>query len=214
MLVEYTTVAGPGEAVLVEKKSKFIAQVRPVSSVEEAEAFVEMVRKEHWSATHNVPAYIIGVNQNIQKFSDDGEPSGTAGLPILEIMKAYNVVNAAVVVTRYFGGTLLGRGGLIRAYGAAAKEALLNAGIVRMAPATRVKVTVDYTAAGKLENELLSAGITISGTEYMADVTFDLLLLAGQEQRAQELVRELTAGRYSWSVEGQFYHRVAVDPSL
>jgi uncharacterized YigZ family protein len=212
MLVEYTTVAGPGEAVLVEKKSKFIAQVRPVSSAEEAEAFVEEVRKAHWSATHNVPAYIIGINQNIQKFSDDGEPSGTAGLPILEIMKAYSVVDAAIVVTRYFGGTLLGRGGLIRAYGGAAKEALRNAGIVRMLPATRVRVTVDYGTAGKVQNELLTAGIAISDTEYLADVTFDLRLLEGDIQRVEDLVREVTAGNFLWSVEGQFYHPVPVIP--
>lgn len=212
MLVEYTTVAGPGEAVLIEKKSKFIAQVRPVTSVEEAEAFVEAVRKEHWNATHNVPAYIIGINQNIQKFSDDGEPSGTAGLPILEIMKAHEVVDAVIVVTRYFGGTLLGRGGLIRAYGGAAKAALLNAGIVRMLPATQVKVTVDYATAGKVQNELLAAGIAISGTEYLTDVTFDLRLLEGEEQRAEDLIRDITAGNFLWSVEGQFYHPVPVGP--
>lgn len=211
MLMEYTTVAGPGEAVLIEKKSKFIAKVQPVSSAEEAETFIEEVRKEHWNATHNVPAYIIGVNQSIQKFNDDGEPSGTAGLPILEIMKAYNVVDAVIVVTRYFGGTLLGRGGLIRAYGGAAKAALLKAGIVRMVPATRVKVTVDYGIAGKIQNELLTAGIAISDTEYMADVTFDLRLLEGEEQRAQDLIREVTAGNFQWSVEGQFYHPVPVD---
>lgn len=211
MLMEYTTVAGPGEAVLIEKKSKFIAKVQPVSSAEEAETFIEEVRKVHWNATHNVPAYIIGVNQSIQKFSDDGEPSGTAGLPILEIMKAYNVVDAVIVVTRYFGGTLLGRGGLIRAYGGAAKAALLKAGIVRMVPATRVKVTVDYGIAGKIQNELLTAGIAISDTEYMADVTFDLRLLEGEEQRAQDLIREVTAGNFQWSVEGQFYHPVPVD---
>ncbi|HHT72387.1 MAG TPA: YigZ family protein [Firmicutes bacterium] len=212
MLVEYTTVAGPGEAVLIEKKSKFIAQVRPVTSAEEAEAFVEAVRKEHWNATHNVPAYIIGINQNIQKFSDDGEPSGTAGLPILEIMKAHEVVDAVIVVTRYFGGTLLGRGGLIRAYGGAAKAALLNAGIVRMLPATQVKVTVDYATAGKVQNELLAAGIAISGTEYLTDVTFDLRLLEGEEQRAEDLIRDITAGNFLWSVEGQFYHPVPVGP--
>jgi uncharacterized YigZ family protein len=212
MLVEYTTVAGPGEAVLIETKSKFIAQVRPVTSAEEAEAFVEAVRKEHWNATHNVPAYIIGINQNIQKFSDDGEPSGTAGLPILEIMKAHEVVDAVIVVTRYFGGTLLGRGGLIRAYGGAAKAALLNAGIVRMLPATQVKVTVDYATAGKVQNELLAAGIAISGTEYLTDVTFDLRLLEGEEQRAEDLIRDITAGNFLWSVEGQFYHPVPVGP--
>ena len=110
MLAEYRTVAQEAEITLLEKKSKFIARIKPVESREEAEAFVEEVRKIHWSATHNVPAYIIGINQEVQKYSDDGEPSGTAGLPVLEVLKANEVVNAAIVVTRYFGGILLGRG--------------------------------------------------------------------------------------------------------
>ncbi len=212
LLVEYNTVAGPAETVLIEKKSKFIAQIRPVSSAEEAEAFIEEVKKEHWNATHNCPAYIIGVNQNIQKFSDDGEPSGTAGLPILEMMKAYEVVDAVIVVTRYFGGTLLGRGGLIRAYGGAAKAALLEAGIVRMLPATQVRVTVDYGISGKVQNELINAGIAITDTEYLQDVTYVLRLLDGEEQRTEDLVREVTAGNFLWEVEGQFYHPVPVNP--
>ena len=133
-------------------------------------------------------------------------------MPILEIMKAHEVVDAVIVVTRYFGGTLLGRGGLIRAYGGAAKAALLNAGIVRMLPATQVKVTVDYATAGKVQNELLAAGIAISGTEYLTDVTFDLRLLEGEEQRAEDLIRDITAGNFLWSVEGQFYHPVPVGP--
>ena len=211
MLVEYTTVAGPGEAVLVEKKSSSLPKYVRVQCGGSG-GLCGRGEKGPLGATHNVPAYIIGINQNIQKFSDDGEPSGTAGLPILEIMKAYSVVDAAIVVTRYFGGTLLGRGGLIRAYGGAAKEALRNAGIVRMLPATRVRVTVDYGTAGKVQNELLTAGIAISDTEYLADVTFDLRLLEGDIQRVEDLVREVTAGNFLWSVEGQFYHPVPVIP--
>ena len=143
MLVEYRTVAREAEITLIEKKSKFIARIKPVQTREEAEGFIEEVRKEHWSATHNVPAYIIGINQEIQKYSDDNEPSGTAGLPVLEVLKAHDLVNTAVVVTRYFGGTLLGRGGLVRAYGGAAREAVKEAGIVRMVPATKFGLTVD-----------------------------------------------------------------------
>ena len=106
MLIEYRTVAQEAEITLIEKKSKFLARIKPVETVEEAEEFIEAIRKEHWNATHNVPAYIIGMNQEIQKYSDDNEPSGTAGLPMLEILKAHEVVNVVVVVTRYFGGTL------------------------------------------------------------------------------------------------------------
>src|SRR5690625_456192 len=171
MLVEYRTVAREAEITLIEKKSKFIARIKPVQTQEEAESFIEEVRKEHWNATHNVPAYILGMNQEIQKYSDDNEPSGTAGLPMLEILKAHEVVNVVVVVTRYFGGTLLGRGGLIRAYGGATREALKAAGIVRMVPAQKIRITVDYVHSGKIQNELLTRGITLVDTEYLEHVT-------------------------------------------
>ena len=128
------------------------------------------------------------------------------------MMKAYEVVDAVIVVTRYFGGTLLGRGGLIRAYGGAAKAALLEAGIVRMLPATQVRVTVDYGISGKVQNELINAGIAITDTEYLQDVTYVLRLLDGEEQRTEDLVREVTAGNFLWEVEGQFYHPVPVNP--
>lgn len=158
MLVEYRTVAREAEITLIEKKSKFIARIKPVQTREEAEGFIEEVRKEHWSATHNVPAYIIGINQEIQKYSDDNEPSGTAGLPVLEVLKAHDLVNTAVVVTRYFGGTLLGRGLSASLWGAA-REAVKEAGIVRMVPATKVGITVDYVHSGRIQNELMTQGV-------------------------------------------------------
>lgn len=197
-MVEYQTVAQEGAATLIEKKSKFLARVKPVQDVEEAEAFLGEIRKKHWNATHNVPAYIIGLKGEIQKFSDDNEPGGTAGLPVLEALKARQVVNVAAVVTRYFGGTLLGRGGLIRAYGGAARRALLKAGIVRMVPAVKVALTVDYVHSGKIQNELLTQGAALRDVEYLGQVTFYLLLALQEKERLRGLVRELTANEFVW----------------
>ena len=206
MLVEYRTVAREAEITLIERKSKFIARIKPVQTREEAEAFIEAVRKEHWNATHNVPAYIIGMNQEVQKYSDDNEPSGTAGLPVLEVLKAHEVVNCAVVVTRYFGGILLGRGGLVRAYGGAAREALKAAGIVRMVPALEVGFSVDYTHLGRVLNDRQTQGVFLQDTEYLEKVTFHVLLLPEEREPLRQVIQELTAGDFLWR-EGQEVYR-------
>lgn len=206
MLVEYRTVAREAEITLIEKKSKFIARIKPVQTREEAEGFIEEVRKEHWSATHNVPAYIIGINQEIQKYSDDNEPSGTAGLPVLEVLKAHDLVNTAVVVTRYFGGTLLGRGGLVRAYGGAAREAVKEAGIVRMVPATKVGITVDYVHSGRIQNELMIQGVFLADTQYLERVTFQVLLFSPEREPLRQVIQELTANDFQWK-EGEEVYR-------
>ena len=196
MLVEYRTVAREAEITLIEKKSKFIARIKPVQTREEAEGFIEEVRKEHWSATQNVPAYIIGINQEIQKYSDDNEPSGTAGLPVLEVLKAHDLVNTAVVVTRYFGGTLLGRGGLVRAYGGAAREAVKEAGIVRMVPATKVGITVDYVHSGRIQNELMTQGVfLLTPNIWRRHLSGSTVL---PERPLQQVIQELTANDFQW----------------
>lgn len=211
MLAEYRTVAQEAEITFVEKKSKFIARIKPVESREEAEAFVEEVRKIHWSATHNVPAYIIGINQEVQKYSDDGEPSGTAGLPVLEVLKANEVVNAAIVVTRYFGGILLGRGGLVRAYGGAAREALTTAGIVRMVPAQEAAITVDYVHGGRVQNELLSRNVSLSGIEYLERITFRVLLMPGEREALRQLIQEITANAFTWQDGREVYRAIPLE---
>ena len=208
MLVEYKTVAKEAEITLIEKKSKFIARIKPVETQEEAEAFIDEVRKEHWNATHNVPAYILGMNQEIQKYSDDNEPSGTAGLPILEVLKNHEIVNCVVVVTRYFGGTLLGRGGLIRAYGGAAREALQSAGIVRMVPAREVGITVDYVHSGKVQNEILTQGITLADTVYLEQVTFQVLLFPHEEEPLRQAIQEYTANEFTWNAGEEIYRSI------
>lgn len=208
MLIEYKTVAKEIEITLIEKKSKFLARIKPVETPEEAEEFIEAIRKEHWNATHNVPAYILGVNQEIQKFSDDNEPSGTAGLPMLEILKAHEVVNVVVVVTRYFGGTLLGRGGLIRAYGGATRAALEAAGIIRMVPALKVAITVDYVHSGKVQNELLSAGVILEDTDYLQDVTFNTILFPEEMESLRQQIQEYTANEFIWQEGDQIYRAI------
>lgn len=134
MLSQYKTVYKGGEGEIVEKKSRFIATVVPVHSEEEALKFVEAMKKKYWNATHNCYAYVIGENHELQRYSDDGEPGGTAGKPMLDVLIGEEIHNAAIVVTRYFGGTLLGTGGLVRAYSAAAKQGLASSVIITKIP--------------------------------------------------------------------------------
>ena len=155
MLKKYKTILEEAEGEIVEKKSRFIATVRPVKTEDEARAFIEEMKKKYWNATHNVFAYQIGERNELQRFSDDGEPQGTAGMPVLNVLKGEDVKDTAVVVTRYFGGTLLGTGGLVRAYGKAAKEGLLSAGIVEMVLYRKYVVTAEYTDSGKVQYEIL-----------------------------------------------------------
>lgn len=211
MLMEYRTIARETEITLIEKKSKFIAKIKPVCTAEEAEAFVEEVRKKHWDATHNVPAYILGINQEIQKYSDDNEPGGTAGLPMLEVLKAHQVVNVAVVVTRYFGGTLLGRGGLIRAYGGAVREALHASGIVRMVPAQKVAITVDYVHSGKIQNELVTHGLSVMDTEYLEHVTYHVLLFPHEMESLRQTIQEYTSNDFTWIEGSKLYRPMIVE---
>lgn len=210
LLIEYRTVAGPSEVTEIEKKSKFIAYVEPVESVAEAEEFIARISKMNWDATHNVYAYVIGPTGEQQKCSDDGEPSGTSGLPTLEAIKSLELVNVAIVVTRYFGGILLGRGGLIRAYGGAARSGLLAAGIVKKVPHRQVFLTVDYSLSGKVENDLINSGIAISDTSYMADVTYTLNVLPERLDEVKQRVQELTADQFKWSLGEEVYHTIKV----
>ncbi len=210
MLVEYRTVARETEITLIERKSKFIARIKNAYTQEEAEAFIEEVRKEHWNATHNVPAYILGMNQEVQKYSDDNEPSGTAGLPMLEVLKNHQVVNCVVVVTRYFGGTLLGRGGLIRAYSGAVREALQAAGIVRMVPAQEIAITVDYVHSGKIQNELLTQGVMLQDSEYLEHVTFHILAFPHEMDALRQMVQEFTANDFIWVEGEEVYRRITI----
>lgn len=181
MLNQYKTVLQEAEAEIIEKKSKFIATVRPVKNEEEAQSFIEEMRKKYWDATHNVFAYQIGERNQIQRFSDDGEPSGTAGLPVLDVLRGEDVKNVAIVVTRYFGGTLLGTGGLVRAYGRAAKEGLLKAGVIEKKLYSRFHVITDYSWLGKVQYEILQGGHVIEDTIYTDKIK--LIVLVEEENK-------------------------------
>ncbi len=190
----YKTVARRAEAVLIEKKSKFIATVIPCDTEEKALAFLEEMRKKYSDATHNVYAYVIDEN-NIFRYSDDNEPSGTAGMPVLDTIRKAGLVDCAVVVTRYFGGTLLGTGGLVHAYGASAKEGLLAAGIVERRLCDVITVTVDYTTSGKVSHFLAGSDYIIENTVYENEVTYFVQVKKDMTEQFKKDMTELSSGR-------------------
>lgn len=163
------------------QKSRFLAFVKRVETEDEAKNFIEEIAKDNWKANHNCYAYTIGENQRIQKASDDGEPSGTAGVPILDVLKKKNLQDTAVVVTRYFGGIKLGAGGLIRAYSKSASEGIKQAGIVKRSLVTVYRCTIDYTQLGTMENEIRQSEFILKDILYEEKVS--LLLYATDEQR-------------------------------
>ena len=154
MLKTYRTVEQLGQDEVVIEKSTFIGYAKPVENEEAALAFIQEIKKKRRDATHNVPAYVLGEHNEVQRCNDDGEPSGTAGVPVLEVLKKENVRNVAIVVTRYFGGIKLGTGGLVRAYTKGAKIALESAKIITRVLYQTVIVSVDYTLLGSLQNQL------------------------------------------------------------
>lgn len=174
MKKSFKTINERAEAEIVEKKSRFIANVSPISSEEEATNFIAEIKKQHYNARHNCFAYVIGGDIPIVKFSDDKEPNGTAGKPILDVLLGEKIENAIVVVTRYFGGTLLGTGGLVRAYAKSAKEGILAGKIVQMDVYTKVFISVDYSLIGKIQYEVSNNGHIIIDTEYTDLVKFSL----------------------------------------
>ena len=190
----YKTVEKLGEAVFVDRKSKFIAHTKPVKSEQEALDFLQEMRSQYSDANHNVYAYIIDEN-NISRYSDDGEPGGTSGMPVLDTLRKENIVNVITVVTRYFGGTLLGTGGLVRAYSQAASEALKNAGIVTKVLCTGYTVTVDYSLSGKVQYLLAKDGYFAEEAVYAEDVTFSVFVKNAQKDAFLKEISEACAGK-------------------
>ena len=180
---------------LVEKKSRFIATVRPVETEEEALAFIEEMKKKYWDARHNCSAFIIGSRGELTRCSDDGEPSGTAGRPMLDVLLGEEVHNAAVVVTRYFGGTLLGTGGLVRAYSKSVQEGLRASKIIEKKIGALLGIRTDYNGLGKVQYLLGQRGLTITGSEYTDIVTVETLVPQAQLQELKEAITEGTNGR-------------------
>ena len=169
---EYKIVYCGGEGEIVEKKSRFIATVKPVDSEEEASAFIAEMKKKYWDARHNCSAFVIGEHNEIQRSSDDGEPAGTAGHPMLDVLLGEGIHNTAVVVTRYFGGTLLGTGGLVRAYSAATKEGLANSTIITKYWGTKLLVNTDYNDIGKIQYLIGQREIHIMYAQYTEKESF------------------------------------------
>lgn len=195
MSEEYKAVYEGGEGELIEKKSRFIATVIPVESEEEALAFIEAMKKKYWNATHNCSAYVIGERGQLKRCSDDGEPNGTAGRPMLEVLEGEGIRNVAVVVTRYFGGTLLGTGGLVRAYSASVKAGLASSVIITKIPGIKLKIETDYTGLGKIQYLLGEMGIRTLDSQYTDHVELDVLVPETMLERVKAELIEGTNGQ-------------------
>ena len=193
MTEQYKTVYEGGEGELVEKKSRFIATVRPVKTEEEANQFVEEMRKKYWDARHNCWAFILGERQEFKRCSDDGEPSQTAGKPMMDVLTGAGLTDVAVVVTRYFGGTLLGTGGLVRAYSGAVQKGLKNSTVITKYLGVKLSVTTDYNGVGKLQYLFGQKEIPILSAEYTDKVVFTVLVESSRIQEIKKAITEATS---------------------
>lgn len=195
-----------GEGEIVEKKSRFIATVRPVETEEEAAAFISEMKKKYWDARHNCSAFVIGRNQELTRCSDDGEPSQTAGRPMLDVLLREDIHNAAVVVTRYFGGTLLGTGGLVRAYQKAVREGLANSTIIDKQPGRKLSIKTDYNGLGKIQYILAKQEIAAIHTDYTDAVELHVMVPSGAEKKLTDEITEGTGGNavFTWGEEVEF----------
>ena len=205
MALEYKIVYTGGEAEIVEKKSRFIATVSPVKTEEEALAFIEATKKKYWNARHNCFAYIVGDQQELMRCSDDGEPAQTAGKPMLDVLMGQQLKNTVVVVTRYFGGTLLGTGGLVRAYSAAVQEGLKESLIIEKFLCRRVRMSMDYTMLGKMQYLAAKLNLMILDTLYTEGVEMQLLVPDTQYAAFIKEVTEASNGKVVPESEGLCY---------
>lgn len=185
----------------VISKSRFIAYIKPVSTENEAKAFIDEIKTKHKDATHNCSAYTVGPEMNIQKANDDGEPSGTAGIPMLEILKKQEIHNVCVVVTRYFGGIKLGSGGLIRAYSGAVSDVIYDIGRVELREAIPVTVTLDYDQTGKFEYELASTTFLLREQFYTDKVSYQIDVVKNEYDAFIDFLNRITSGNYDLKQE-------------
>lgn len=192
---EYLSLYRGGSGEIEEKKSRFIASIEPVKNEEEAAAFISKIKKQYWDARHNCTAFICGDNGQIMRSSDDGEPSGTAGRPMLEILTSHKITNICVVVTRYFGGTLLGTGGLIRAYQGAVKAGLENCVILQKLKGITLIAECDYTDYGKLSYMAMAEKWDILSTDFSGNVIMKLLIEDKCINMVKEKITDATSGR-------------------
>ncbi|MGX7197179.1 YigZ family protein [Enterococcus olivae] len=193
MIDTYLTIKEDGQAEIEIKKSRFICFFKRITSEEEAKAFIQVIKKEHWKANHNCNAFVLGDKNEIQRSSDDGEPSGTAGVPMLEVLKKNDLRNVVAVVTRYFGGTKLGAGGLIRAYSSAVSHALNEIGIVEGKRQKEIFVTIEYPLLGKLQHYLEQNNFFVKDTQFLEKIT--LCVMVQEEATFKEAVTDLLNGQ-------------------
>jgi len=194
-MLSYKTLSNPAQATIIEKKSRFVAFARPISSEEEAKAFLQQLRKEYWDASHHVYAYILreSVQDGVRSRStDDGEPSGSAGAPVLETLAGAGVIDAIVVVIRYFGGTLLGVGGLIRAYSGAAKAVIKKAGIAEMKLCRRYSLEIGYAGWNRVKH--MASGYRVVNIEYGERITVWMLVEVPDVRDFETLITDATGG--------------------
>lgn len=195
-----------GQGEITEKKSRFIATVRPVESEDEAVSFINETKKKYWDARHNCSAFVIGKRQELTRCSDDGEPAGTAGRPMLDVLLKENIHNATVVVTRYFGGVLLGTGGLVRAYQQATKAGLSASEIIEKKEGAVLFIRTDYTGIGRLQYLFAQEKITVMDTAYEADVLVKAVIPENDKKRIEKTIIEQTNGtaKLEWGDEVTF----------
>lgn len=190
----YLTVARAGTGEVEDRGSRFLCTLRRVADEEEARALVAELRREHWDARHHCSAFVIGPGGEVQRSSDDGEPAGTAGAPMLDVLRGAGVSDVAAVVTRWFGGTLLGAGGLVRAYGDAVRAALADAGTLRRTLLTELALDLDHADAGRVEGELRARGVSVLEVAYDARVRLLLAAAPDEVDRVAALVAATTSG--------------------
>lgn len=201
----YKTLHKFGSDEYIVEKSTFIGYAKPINTEEEAIDFVNEIKKKHKDATHNVWAYTVGENMNIQRYSDDGEPQGTAGIPTLEVIKKEDLRDVVVVVTRYFGGTKLGAGGLVRAYTKGAKIGIEAGIVIEKVKYTEVRIKIEYTQLGKIQNEIMNLGFTVKDTIYSEDVEIIVYSKVEDVQSLTERMIDITSATADVSLGDEYY---------
>ena len=201
----YKTLHKFGVDEYIVEKSTFIGYAKPIKTEEEAIEFINEIKKKHKDATHNVWAYTIGENMNIQRYSDDGEPQGTAGIPTLEVIKKEDLRDVVVVVTRYFGGIKLGAGGLVRAYTKGAKVGIEAGIVIEKVKYSEVKIKIDYTQLGRIQNEIMNLGFKVKDTIYSEDVELIVYVRNEEAQSLMDRIIDITSGTADVSLGEEYY---------
>jgi len=209
-MTEYRVPAGYGEAELTEKRSRFISHIWHVETEEEAVAKIKEIREKHWDARHNVYAYVIR-DSGIMRYSDDGEPQGTSGMPTLNVLRGAELTNVCCVTTRYFGGILLGTGGLVRAYSGAAKMALENAGIAVMRLWNKTELNCAYNLFERIKREIENVGGVIENIDYAADIKITFLVPEEQSEVLESRITELSAGNITVRITDNCFMGVKIE---